>query len=67
MAHSICGYTFSFLQIPGRWYHRIGGPLFLVLLGILWLTNLIVSPSCRTLMRPPLTVRARAELSVRGS
>ncbi len=44
MAHSICGYTFSFLQIPGRWYHRIGGPLFLVVLGVLWLTDLIVSP-----------------------
>jgi len=43
MAYSICGYTFSFLQIPGRWYHRIGGPLFLVVLGVLWFTDLIVS------------------------
>jgi diguanylate cyclase (GGDEF)-like protein len=44
MAYSICGYTFSFLQTPGRWFHRICGPLFLVVLGILWPTDLIVSP-----------------------
>ena len=43
MVHSICAYTFSFLQIPGKWYHRIGGPLFLIVLGVIWLTDLIVS------------------------
>jgi diguanylate cyclase (GGDEF)-like protein len=43
MAHSICGYTFSYHQIRGRWYHSIGGPLFLLVLGVLWLTDLIVS------------------------
>jgi hypothetical protein len=43
MAYSICGYTFSYHQIRGRWYHTIGGPLFLLVLGVLWLTDLIVS------------------------
>jgi diguanylate cyclase (GGDEF)-like protein len=57
MAYSICGYTFSFLQVAGSWFHRIVGPLFLVVLGILWLTDLIVgrqlvSRSFRWVPRP---------------
>jgi hypothetical protein len=50
MAHSFCGYTFASLKISGRWYHRIGSPLFLAVAGVLWLTDLICS---RTLISRP--------------
>jgi diguanylate cyclase (GGDEF)-like protein len=43
MAYSICGYTISYHQIRGRWFHSIGGPLFILVLGALWLTDLIAS------------------------
>jgi diguanylate cyclase (GGDEF)-like protein len=43
MGYTIYGYTFAFLQIKARWFHRIGGPFFLLVLGVLWLTDLIVS------------------------
>ena len=43
MAHSLCGYTFSYLKISGALYHWIGGPLNAAVLAILWLSDLVVS------------------------
>lgn len=43
MAHSLCGYTFSYLKVDGTLYHWIGGALNAAALAVLWLTNLVVS------------------------
>lgn len=42
MAHSLCGYTFSYLKISGALYHWIGGPLNAAALAIVWLSDLVV-------------------------
>jgi diguanylate cyclase (GGDEF)-like protein len=43
MAHSLCGYTFSYLKVPGALYHKIGGLLNATAVSVLWLSDLVVS------------------------
>jgi diguanylate cyclase (GGDEF)-like protein len=43
MAHSLCGYTFSYLKVRGIFYHWIGGALNAAALATVWLSNLVVS------------------------
>ncbi|MFC1578315.1 PAS domain S-box protein, partial [Thermodesulfobacteriota bacterium] len=43
LVHSIYGFTFTYLEIkPGR-YHQIAGIFHLILLAILWSTNLVIT------------------------
>ena len=43
LVHSIYGFTFTYLEIkPGR-YHQFAGIFHLILLAILWSTNLVIT------------------------
>jgi diguanylate cyclase (GGDEF)-like protein len=42
MIHSMCGYSFAYLQISPALYHRITLPFHAGILVLVWVTNLIV-------------------------
>ena len=43
LVHSVYGFTFSYLEINARRYHRIAGIFHIVLLAILWSTKLVIT------------------------
>jgi two-component system cell cycle sensor histidine kinase/response regulator CckA len=43
LVHSIYGFTFTYLEIKPRRYHQIAGTFHLILLAILWSTNLVIT------------------------
>ena len=43
LVHSLYGFTFTYLEIKPRRYHQIAGAFHLILLVILWSTNLVIT------------------------
>ena len=43
LVHSIYGFTFAYLKIESRRYHQVAGFWHIILLTVLWSTNLIVA------------------------
>jgi len=43
LVHCVYGFTFSYLEIKARRYHRIAGIFHLILLAILWTTGLVIT------------------------
>jgi len=42
LIHALYGFTLPYLALPSKQYHRLAGSLHIVLLGLLWTTDLVI-------------------------